>query len=423
MTVEDVGVFFDMQVPQALEKEGVAGAAIAVVKDGQVLFARGYGYADLQQRKPVSPSTTLFRIASVSKVVTYTAVMQLVEQGKLELDADVSRYLDFSIPATFSSPITMRHLMTHTAGFENTLEGRWVQPGKLGSLRDYLLQRMPRRIFAPGTVPAYSSYGTTLAGYIVERVAGEPFERYAERHVFAPLGMQHSSFAQPLPARLAPLLSSGYDAAPGPARPFDTAQISPGSGMSSTALDMARFMLAHLDGTAPSILTPAALEQMHSIQYRHHPDGPGVALGMVEMDMAGPRLLGHFGDIPGFHSGMYLWREARIGLFIVQNTAGPALRDTLLKRFATRYLAMPPGAASTHTAGQEDGLVGAEVPGNGPGGRAVGDAGQADDRQSPWAGWQAGRMAARWRRHLAKCSQSPASYLLQQERSRRLDDE
>jgi len=355
ISAEDVSAFFDEQVPQELEKAGVAGAAIAIVKDGQVLFARGYGYADLQQRKPVSPSATLFRIASVSKVVTYTAVMQLVEQGKIELDSDVSRYLDFPIPATFGAPITMRHLMTHTAGFEDTLEGRWVQPGKLGPLRDYLVRQMPRRIFAPGAVPAYSSYSTTLAGYIVERVAGEPFERYVEHHVFAPLGMQHSSFAQPLPTRLAPLLAKGYDAAPGPARPFDTAQITPGTGMSSTALDMARLMLAHLDGAATSVLTPAALAQMHSVQYRHHPAGPGVALGMVEMDMAGPRLLGHNGDIPGFHSGMYLWPEARLGLFIVQNTAGSGLRDTLLKRFAARYLATPPGAVLTQVAGRAGG--------------------------------------------------------------------
>ncbi|WP_219933091.1 serine hydrolase domain-containing protein, partial [Massilia glaciei] len=127
MTTQDLSALFDAQVPREMKKAGVAGSAIVVVKDGRVLLARGYGYADVEHRTPVSPSNTLFRIASISKVVTYTTVMQLVQQGRIDLGADVARYLDFPIPATFAEPITMRNLMSHTAGFEETVQGRWVK--------------------------------------------------------------------------------------------------------------------------------------------------------------------------------------------------------------------------------------------------------------------------------------------------------
>lgn len=350
MTTENLSAHFDAQVPGAMSKAGVAGSAIVVVKDGKVLFARGYGYADVEHKTPVSPSETLFRVGSISKVVAYTAVMQLVEQGRIDLDADVARYVDFPIPATFADPITMRHLMSHTAGFEDTLKGRWVSSGQRTSSRDYLVQAMPRRLFAPGTVPAYSSFGTTLAAYIVERVSGEPFETYAQRYIFSPLGMQHSSFAQPLPPRLAPMLAQAYETISGPAKAFDTAQIAAAAGMSSSALDMARFMLVHLGASAPSEplrLMPATLAQMHAVQFRHHPAGPGIALGLFEMDEVAPRLIGHTGNIPGFYSGMYLWPAQRLGFFIVQNTeTGPAMRNALLKSFAGRYLPSQAQAAA-----------------------------------------------------------------------------
>lgn len=346
MTTGDLAALFDEHAVREMNKADVAGAAVAVVKNGAVVFARGYGYADVERKQPVSPSHTLFRIASVSKVITYTAVMQLVERGKIDLDADVGRYVDFPIPTSFGKAITMRHLMTHTAGFEETVRGRWVEPDELTSLRAYLVRHMPRRLFAPGTVPAYSSYGTTLAGYIVERVSGEPFETYVQKHIFAPAGMRHSSFGQPLPTHLAPMLAKAYMNGSGPERGFDTAQIGPAASMSSSAMDMARFMLAHLgaaNGAGQPLLKPTSLATMHSVQYRHHPAAPGMALGVYEMDEVAPRLVGHMGDIPGFHAAMYLFPEQRVGLFIVQNTeTGETMRHRLLKVFAERYLT-PPG--------------------------------------------------------------------------------
>ena len=159
------------------------------MKDGNILLQKGYGYADLKSKKRVDPSTTIFRLASISKLFTWVSVMQLVEQGKLDLDADVNRYLDFQIRPAFNKPITLRNLMTHTGGFEETSDDIILtDPKKAVSLRDYLINNQPMRIFPPGEIPAYSNYGVGLASYIVQRASGEPFEQYVQEHIFAPLG-------------------------------------------------------------------------------------------------------------------------------------------------------------------------------------------------------------------------------------------
>jgi CubicO group peptidase (beta-lactamase class C family) len=203
LTREDADSWLDGFIPYALKSGDIAGATIAVVKDGKILTTRGFGYADVQRRVPVDPARTLFRPGSVSKLITWTAVMQQVEAGRLDLDADVNRYLDFKIPAYQGKPITLRQIMTHTAGFNEVSEDViYFAPGPQRSLARYVKEALPRRIFAPGTTPAYSNYATALAGYIVQRVSGEDFDSYVERHIFAPLGMANSTFRQPLPGRL-----------------------------------------------------------------------------------------------------------------------------------------------------------------------------------------------------------------------------
>jgi CubicO group peptidase (beta-lactamase class C family) len=200
-------------VGRQLTENHIPGATVAVVQDGQLLFAKGYGYANLERRTPVVADQTLFRVGSVSKLFTWTAVLQLVEQGKLDLEADVNTYLtEFQIPATYPRPITLAHLLTHTAGFEDRQIGITVASAdKLVPLGSYLADAMPARVFAPGTVTAYSNYGNTLAGYIVERVASQPFAQYIEQHIFAPLDMRHSTFAQQLPPDQAAQLAVSYD--------------------------------------------------------------------------------------------------------------------------------------------------------------------------------------------------------------------
>ena len=197
LTAEDAAAFFDDLLPKRLHDADIAGAVVAVVKDGRVLFTKGYGYADVAAKQPVSADGTLFRIASISKLFTWTAVMQLVEQGRLDLDGDVNRYLDFQIPATYAQPVTMRHLMTHTAGFQVTFPDYSTWPGtRVWPLKEFLIRFLPRRIFPAGTTPAYSNYGAALAGYVVERISRQSFDEYVAEHIFKPLGMLRTTFVQ-----------------------------------------------------------------------------------------------------------------------------------------------------------------------------------------------------------------------------------
>jgi CubicO group peptidase (beta-lactamase class C family) len=210
LTAADANGWLDGYLPYALKTGDIAGAVVAIVKDGQVLTARGYGYADVAAKKPVDPTLTLFRPGSVSKLFTWTAVMQLVEQGKIDLDADVNQYLDFKIPPRQGKPITMRNLMQHTAGFEEQAKGIITENTQAPGFETLLKAWVPQRVFAPGTTPAYSNYGASLAGYIVQRLSGESFDSYMEKHIFEPLEMKYSTFRQPVPPELAPLMSKGY---------------------------------------------------------------------------------------------------------------------------------------------------------------------------------------------------------------------
>jgi CubicO group peptidase (beta-lactamase class C family) len=365
MTKEDVETFLDAAVPMQLERENIAGAVVAVVKDGQVIFEKGYGYADLKTKKPVSPADTLFRPGSVSKLLTWTAVMQLVEQGKLDLDRDVNDYLDFKIPATFPRPVTLRHLMTHTPGFEETDKDLFTdKQEKMLPLGDYLKQHLPRRIFPPGSTPAYSNYGACLAGYIVQRVSGEPFDDYVEHHIFQPLGMAHASFRQPLPATLAPLMSSGYKKATGEAKDFEFVVPAPAGSLSASADAMTHFMIAHLEDGAYNgarILKPETIAQMHTRQSAtwSNPALNGMALGFYEESRNDQRVIGHAGDTVYFHSDLHLVPAARLGFFVSYNSAGNgelSPRTTLWHAFADRYFPYqlpdikPPATAAADSA-------------------------------------------------------------------------
>ena len=211
LSAQDLEAFTDGLIPYALDRGDMAGGVFVVVKDGQILFAKGYGFSDVAKRAPVVADQTMFRPGSVSKTFTWTAVMQLVQAGKIDLDRDVNDYLDFKIPEKFGKPITMRNLMTHTAGFEDGFDKSFVKTAdQLFPLGDYLKNYMPARIYPPGKVVAYSNYGASLAGYIVQRLSGESYADYIANHILKPLGMTHSTLAQPLPADLAPFMSKGY---------------------------------------------------------------------------------------------------------------------------------------------------------------------------------------------------------------------
>ncbi|HEY6249624.1 MAG TPA: serine hydrolase [Candidatus Angelobacter sp.] len=365
LTAPDVETFLDGFLPLQLERENIAGAVVCVVKDGKVLFAKGYGYSDVEKKAPISPDTTLFRPGSISKLFTWTAVMQLLQQGKLNLDHDVNEYLDFKIPDTFPQPITLRNIMTHTSGFEESFKQLFVPEGTpVSPLRDYLVQHMPRRIFPPGAVPAYSNYAATLAGYIVERVSGRPFNDYVTENIFRPLGMEHSTFAQPLPSPLKPFLSNGYELGTGKAKPFEVIVPAPAGALSASAGDLAHFMIAHLqDGKFENaqILAPETAQQMHSRQNGFHPELNGMALGFYEETRNGHRIIGHGGDTIYFHSDLHLVLDSGVGFFVSYNSAGRgenSPRTALWKHFLDRYFpSIPPDVHASSTAAADSKTV------------------------------------------------------------------
>jgi len=349
----ELEAFVDGLMAAEMAAKHIPGATVAVVQDGRLLLAKGYGYADLENRVPVDPERTLFRVGSVSKLFTWTAVMQLVEQGRLDLDADVNEYLDFEIPATFAEPITMRHLMSHTPGFEDgNLTMEKLDAGQVSPLDDYLKTNLPARIFPPGQVSAYSNYGTALAGYAVERVSGLPFYEYVEQHIFAPLGMDHSTFLQPLPEPLAADLATGYNYVGGQyvTGPFIFDQAYPAGSMSTTAADVARFMIAHLqDGELDGqrLLQAETARRMHSRLYTPDPRlKGGIAHGFFDETANGQRLLSHTGNMTTHLSGLYLIPGQNVGLFIVANSTGSITTlEAVKKAFLDRtYPAAEPSA-------------------------------------------------------------------------------
>ncbi len=349
LTADDVHAFLDGFVPMQLEREDIAGAVVLVVKDGAILFAKGYGYSDVEKKTPVTVDATLFRPGSVSKLFTWTAVMQLVEQGKLDLDRDINEYLDFKIPAKFGKPITLRNIMTHTPGFEEQIKDLITEDAApSATLKQHLVTHIPERIFPPGTTPAYSNYGASLAGYIVERVSGRPFNDYVAENIFKPLGMAHSTFAQPLPAELKPLMSNGYGLGSGKSKPFEIIEEAPAGALAATAADISRFMIAHLQNGKfenTQILRPETASQMHSRQFGLSPALNGMCLGFYEESRNGKRIIGHGGDTIYFHSDLHLMLENGIGFFVSYNSAGKgdiSPRSALWYHFLDRYFPYTP---------------------------------------------------------------------------------
>ena len=344
LEASDLAPFFDGIVPLQLERSDVAGASVLVMQNGAVLLEKGYGFADLKSKKPVDPATTLFRLASISKLFTWVSVMQLAEQGKLDIDSDINRYLDFQVPPAFSQPITLRNLMTHSGGFEDEARDIIVtNPKQAVSLRDFLIRNQPKRIFAPGTIPAYSNYGVGLAGYIVQRVSGEPFEQYVEQHIFAPLKMEHSTFYQPPPAPLLRLPSEGYptDTQKSPIG-FEIFNPAPAGGVSSTAADMGRFGQALLNGgelDGERILKPETVAAMWTPQFRASDQLPPIGMGFYQVWRNNLRWIGHEGDLVAFHSLFMLESSQKLLLFISYNSTGGGerTRPEIIDMFTDRY--------------------------------------------------------------------------------------
>lgn len=355
LTPTDLETFFDGIIPTQLERSDIAGATVLILKDGQVLLKKGYGYSDLEKKKLVDPDTSMFRLASISKLFAWTSVMQLAEQGKLDIDADINKYLDFQIAPAFGKPVTLRNLMTHTGGFEEEVRDILLtDASQAPTLRDFLIANQPRRIFPPGQISAYSNYGVGLAGYIVQRVSGEPYEQYVANHIFTPLGMTHSSFHQPLEAAHVPLVSEGYGSSTDkPVVGFEIFNPAPAGGVSSSAADMGRFAQALLNGgtldsdsavsrgarPAQRILKPETIKLMWTRQFAASDALPAMCMGFYQTWRNGLHFIGHDGDLIAFHSMFHLEPKENLVIFVSYNSAGSAgkARGEILNFVADRY--------------------------------------------------------------------------------------
>jgi CubicO group peptidase (beta-lactamase class C family) len=344
ITAESVEAFFDIAFDVQRQQYPLVGATVSVVHDGRILFQRGYGWADLERRVPVDPDRSLFRIGSVSKTFIWTALMQLVEQGLVDLDAPVERYIDFDIPDTFEEPVRVWHLMTHTAGFEESylgfgaLDADHVMP--LGEALEAL---MPARVWKPGRFAAYSNYGSALAGYVVERVSGVSWSEYVETTILEPLDLRSTSVRTRLSDDHQARHARGYVFHAGEFIPTPYAYINlePAGSISSTAADMGRFMLAHLGGGAVDgvrILGENTTRRMHSPLFDPYPELPPLLHGFYRSDRNGRTIFGHGGDVNQFHSNMALLPDEDVGVFVSYNSdPGAMARANVVSAFIDHF--------------------------------------------------------------------------------------
>jgi CubicO group peptidase (beta-lactamase class C family) len=355
LTPQDVTAFLDGFMPLQLQRDDVAGATISIYQNGQPLLLKGYGYSDFKKKTPVDPTTTTFRPGSISKLFTYVAMMQLVEQGKLNLDANIQQYLDFTLnpgPGDIgNAPITLRNLATHTAGFEEELHDFGSdKSGKLPvDLRTFLIRNQPYRFAAPGKALAYSNYGIALLGYIIQRTSGEAYADYIQRHIFTPLSMVHSTFQQPLPEGFTATL--GYlSSTAKPDTGFEGVTEVPAGGLSSTAADMALFgqmLLNHGTLNGAQILQPNSIATLFTPQFTPAPGVSPWDLGFYDEDRNGLRFIGHGGDLLACHSQFWVEPTHNLIFFISYNSANAAktAREELFRAFVDRYL---PGKPNPH---------------------------------------------------------------------------
>ncbi len=343
--------FLDSSLKTGIEKHHIPNATVSVVEDGQIVYKKGFGFTDIDKGVPVDADKSLFRIGSTSKLITWTAVMQLVEAGLLDLNTDINTYLDFEIPpqlekslkGTTVEPITLTHLMTHTSGFEDNSNVLFrISQDKLLPLDEYIKNYLPERIFPAGKVAAYSNYSTALAGYIVERVTGKVFSDYVDKNIFKPLNMHRSTFVQPPPSDFAANIATPYRFVNGQylEGSFEYLVPEPAGSMSTTSSDMANFMIAHLNGgiyNEKRILNEESVAKMHKQHFTHDPDLGGMTLGFMEGVFNDKRLLFHGGGTMLFSTGLYLIPEENVGIFISYSGGSNILHSEVFQGFMDKF--------------------------------------------------------------------------------------
>jgi CubicO group peptidase (beta-lactamase class C family) len=354
---KELGAFLDPIFAEQMAKLHIPGAVISVVKDGKTIFTKGYGVADIEKKTPVVPDKTIFRIGSITKVFTATAVMQMADRRKINLDDDVNKYLTgVKVPNSFSQPITFASLLTHTSGLDEISPGRRTSDeSKVIPLGEFLKTRIVRRA-PPGEAISYSTYNPALAALAVEQITSTPFKVYLQKNIFEPLGMNRTSITAVKTEHKSDL-ASGYEYAENKYQklPFQWFHTYPASDINSTATDMARFMIANLQGgviDGKRILSTRAAREMQATQFRNHPRVPGWAYGFYEWRQNNLRLVGHGGSMDdGYSALMTLVPEKNFGIFVACNTESGAfgLAEEVKDAFLNRYFPMRTNAEVPQT--------------------------------------------------------------------------
>lgn len=339
--VEQLTNFLDKLFAEQMQKQHIPGLAIVIVKDGQVLLSKGYGYADIDKGIPIDASKTLFRVASISKLFTATAIMQLVQQGKLDLKENVNHYLkNFKLDNHFKKPITVADLLLHTAGFEDNYFSSFThKQSEVLPLEKFVQKYQPLCVYPPNEVFSYSNYGYALAGHLIEIASGLPFETYIEENIFRPLAMKNSSFNYP---ETASGLATGYQYQEQHYKPVDFyfTKSLPSMGLVTSATDLAPFMMAHLQKGQyqnKEIFNQQIIELMQKQQFTGHPKLPGNTFGFRDLVKNEQRAIRHDGRIKGFQSLMYLIPEQNLGFFLVYNSSENSFYLDFTQAFLNYY--------------------------------------------------------------------------------------
>ena len=327
---EKMQLVLDGIFSQQLEEHEIPGLAAVVVKDGETVYSQGLGYASLKEKEAFDPAEHLIRPGSVGKIFTWIAVLQQVEAGELDLYRDVNQYLPepYRLNPPGNNYVTLRDLMTHSAGFEDRMVGILSDPdAELKSLEDYIAGDGPALVRPSGEVAAYSNYGTTLAGYLVEVVSGMPYTNYLEENIFQPLNMGSSTVRQPLPEKLEDRMSRGYNLENGRFIPgdFEVFQEYPAGGHTVSPADMSRlltFLLAEEGSEEQEILSLEYRKKLLEILFQQHPETAGFSHGLMEYDLFGEKMFWHGGDTRLFHSGLFILPDRSTGIFVTYNGPG-----------------------------------------------------------------------------------------------------
>jgi len=337
----------------------VAGAAVTVVHEGRLVYRAGYGRREVYHDVPVDAERTIWRIGSVTKVLTGIAVLQLVDRGLVELDADVNRYLrDVEVPATFEEPVRVRHLLTHTSGFDQIGLGRHAAgPAAVQSPGEFLRGNLVR-IRPPGQMTTYDTYAITLAGHLVEQVSGLGYEEYLRRHLFAPLEMGRSGIT--LAAGQAGDAAVGYGfAGSWEAEPWEYMNTAPASTVNASLPDMANLMVMLLEGgrfKGRQVLSERSARAMLSRQFTNHPDHQGFSFTLFEDLSYGVPAFSHGGSMAGFGVFLYLVPEHRLGIFVASNQESGAVANAVLRTLTdSLFPGHPPARAQRPRVALESG--------------------------------------------------------------------